>query len=702
MLDAGPEGKKLRHLVNRMVSSGEVSASEAPATVVAKLVKRHQEYARKSQAALRGAVQEVLSGGGGPPATPVAPSLNDGLRSAYAASKRARAPALVQDDDEDDLVRLARRAKPDARMVDLAGADAALRIARESVLEPLSHAELYEGIGVEGPRGLLVHGPTGCGKSLLCRAVAGEANDDVSYFEVSGAELVERDVRRLFRAAVENEPSIVFLDDLDAVVGTGRGSSDGPRRAAATLGDCLDGLAGSKVFVLGAATAAEAIDGRLRRFGRFEREIALGAPNVAGRTAILDLRLAHVTTCRDVNVTTVARATPGWVGADLAALVAHAGASAVRRCVANPEACLAISAVDLSEARAALQPSFARSGGFATPPAVSWTDVGALADVRDALAKSILAPIADPAKFERLGLPLPAGVLLYGPPGCGKTLLAKALATESNANFIAVKGPELLDKYVGESERAVRGLFSRARASAPCIVFFDEVDALCPARSSHGRLGASQDGAGNSAVTDRIVNQLLTELDGLDARGQVYVVAATNRPELLDKALLRPGRVDKLLYVPLPDATDRAAILRALTHKVRLDARVDLDSLACDDRAHGFSGADLAALVREAGLAALDDGDQAALRHQDFDSALDRLAPSVSATDAQAYADLATRMTPSRSSPALIARNNKRPRLSVNDELDGDNPVTRQQCRDSDDAAESATGGGSNHPRVRL
>ena len=256
--------------------------------------------------------------------------------------------------------------------------------------------------------------------------------------------------------------------------------------------------------------------------------------------------------------------------------------------------------------------------------------------MREALKASILAPIAEPDRFKALGVPLPAGVLLYGPPGCGKTLVARAVARASDANFINVKGPELLDKYVGESERAVRALFGRARTSAPCIVFFDEVDALVPRRGGPLGDGTSAAGGDGGAVTDRVVNQLLTELDGLDARGQVYVVAATNRPELVDPAFLRPGRVDKLLFVPLPSPPERVSVLEAATRKVALCDDVDLRKIGLDPRADGFSGADLAAVVRDAGLAALEQG-TSALTHAHFDAALETISPSVSIKDAQAY-----------------------------------------------------------------
>ncbi|KAJ8608807.1 hypothetical protein CTAYLR_009350 [Chrysophaeum taylorii] len=627
--------KKLRFLVKKLVSAGEVSTSDSAAVVITALARQHAEYARKPQAALRREVQEALGALRPETTIPPPPAANKVLLS----PKAGKRPVVEAEDEDDFFVRRARRRRPSERLCDVAGADEAARVAIESVIEPMRHAGLYEALKISGPRGVLVHGPPGCGKTLVGRAIAGEACDEgITFVEVSGADLasrrdVDRDMRRVFEAARDAAPCVLFLDDLDAVLGKEA------KRVSATLCSCLDGLDGSRVAVVGAATAVEVVDPRLRRFGRLEREIALSAPNARGREAVLRHLIARLgRVADDVVASRFARVTPGWVGADLAALVSEAGACAVRRHVAGA-ATLEVTGADLEAARERVAPSFCRAG-FAASPNVSWTDVGALADVRDELACAILAPIADPDKFSALGVPLPAGVLLYGPPGCGKTLLAKALATESCANFVAIKGPELLDKYVGESERAVRGVFSRARASAPCIVFFDEIDALCPRRS--------ETNDSNSAVTDRVVNQLLTELDGLDARGQVYVVAATNRPELLDPALLRPGRVDKLLLVPLPSKRDRTDILRALTSRVRLDDDVDLDSLATDPRADGFSGADLAALVREAGLAALNDGAQTCVKARHFREALDRVPPSVLPSDARAYDTLGLRLSKKR------------------------------------------------------
>jgi len=593
-------------------------------------------------------------------------------------SRSSSSSKLFNDDESSTITMVTKR--PIERYADLGGMCSVLTQIRQLVEYPLAHPELFSHLGIHPPRGVLLRGPPGCGKTHLANAIAGQLN--VTYFKVSAPELVsgmsgesEGRIRDLFTAASASAPSIIFMDEIDAIAPKrGDGSSGGTKgmekRMVAQLLTCMDSLTpennrgGAPVMVLGATNIPDSIDSALRRAGRFDREICLGVPDEKSRLGILKVMTTAMRLSGDIDFKVLAKKTPGFVGADIRSLTKEAGVIAINRIfkkvlingsmvlpssdemkendadMKENAACLKgteqeeqenssknedddskythseakdvhsvvpltseeleplfVTMTDFLEALPHVQPSSKREG-FATVPDVSWDNIGALQSIREELSLSVLEPITHPEKFEALGLPLPAGVLLYGPPGCGKTLLAKAIANESGANFISIKGPELLDKYVGESERAVRKVFERARSSSPCIVFFDELDSLCPKRGSDS-------GGGN--VSERVVNQLLTEMDGLDSRRSVFVIAATNRPELIDPAMLRPGRLDKLLYIPLPTAADRAAILKAVGKKVKLGPDVDLEVIAHSSRAEGFSGADCTALLREAGLAVLRD-----------------------------------------------------------------------------------------------
>ena len=471
--------------------------------------------------------------------------------------------------------------RPSERYSDLGGMDDVLVQIRQLVEYPLSRPELYRHLGVDPPRGVLLRGPPGCGKTHLANAIAGQLG--LPYFRVSAPELVsgmsgesEGRIRELFQAASDSAPSIVFLDELDAIAPkrSESGSSRGmEKRMVAQLLTSLDQLdpqynrQNAFVLVLGATNRSDSIDPALRRAGRFDKEILLAVPDEDARLSILKTMTKGMKLSGDFDFKSLARKTPGFVGADVRSLTKEAAVVAINRIfrdVLKDQALSAVNEVDGENAGSSsmndesmklnpltpeqmeplnvtmddflaaipmVQPSSKREG-FATVPDVSWDDIGALKDVREELTLSVLEPIRNPEKFQALGIPLPAGLMLYGPPGCGKTLLAKAIANESGANFISVKGPELLDKYVGESERAVRLVFERARSSSPCIVFFDELDSLCPKRGS--------DGGGGGGVSERVVNQLLTEMDGLESRRSVFVIAATNRPELIDPAMMRP------------------------------------------------------------------------------------------------------------------------------------------------------------------
>ncbi|XP_074629859.1 nuclear valosin-containing protein-like isoform X1 [Acropora palmata] len=520
------------------------------------------------------------------------------------------------------------------------------------LLVHMKHPEVFRTLGITPPRGFLLHGPPGCGKTLLSHAIAGELG--MPFIKLAATEIVsgvsgesEGKLRELFSRAVTHSPCVLFLDEIDAITPKREtASKDMERRIVSQLLTSMDDLNSdpeARVVVIGATNRPDSLDPALRRAGRFDREISMGIPDEKARERILRVQCEKLRLDEDFSFESLARLTPGFVGADLMSLTREAALIAVNRIfqelqrnsqnncarventVQMEEGCnssgdtkessvinwlkeqspltqdeLNTMHIKMDDFRAALvtvQPS-AKREGFATIPDVTWDDVGALKDVREELTMAILAPVKYPEEFQTFGLTHPPGILLAGPPGCGKTLLAKAIANESGINFISVKGPELLNMYVGESERAIRQVFQRARNSAPCVIFFDELDALCPRRSD----------SSESSVSIRVVNQLLTEMDGLEARKQVFIMAATNRPDIIDPAMLRPGRLDKTLYVGLPNEEDREDILRTLTKngkKPLLLSDVSIKELANDERCQGLSGADLSALVREASMAAL-------------------------------------------------------------------------------------------------
>lgn len=554
----------------------------------------------------------------------------------------------------------------------------------------MRHPEVYQRLGIVPPRGFLLHGPPGCGKTLLAQAVAGETG--LPMLKVSAPELVsgvsgesEQKMRELFEQAISSAPCILFIDEIDAITPKREiASKDMERRIVAQLLTCMDDLntvsEPAQVLVIGATNRPDSLDPALRRAGRFDREICLGIPDEAARLKILKTLCRKIQLPEDFDYRQLARLTPGYVGADLMALCREAAMTTVNRILLEQtvsddvmpaqkcelvqllslikksesltEEQLAGLCVVMSDFRTALtrvQPS-AKREGFATVPDVTWEDVGALQDIREELNMAIMAPIHNPEQFQALGLGTPAGVLLAGPPGCGKTLLAKAVANESGLNFISVKGPELLNMYVGESERAVRQVFQRGRNSAPCVIFFDEIDALCPRRSEH-----------DSGASIRVVNQLLTEMDGVENRQQVFILAATNRPDIIDPAVLRPGRLDKTLYVGLPPPTDRHAILLTITKggtKPHLDSDVNLEEIAHDVRCDSFTGADLSALVREACVNALrvhlssrssqthtESVKDISVSKVHFEDALKKVRPSVSKKDRLMYEKLKESLT---------------------------------------------------------
>ncbi|GBE60178.1 ATPase AAA type domain containing protein [Babesia ovata] len=498
-----------------------------------------------------------------------------------------------------------------ARLDHVGGIESIRADINDLVVRPLKFPHVYRFLGVQPTKGILLHGPPGSGKSKLAEAIAGEAG--CAFFRVAATELVtgmsgesESRLRDLFEQAKRAAPSIIFIDEIDAVTPKRENSSrELEKRIVAQLGICMDSLADHFVIVIGATNRQECLDPMIRRNGRFDREISMGIPDTDARFSILRAVSMGMRLGDDVDFDEIAAMTPGFVGADLQAVTREAAACAITRIFAergqivgeiDPDSAEMESAfVTQQDFRAAVgrvQPSAQREG-FATIPDVTWDNVGALSHLRKEMEDHIVFPITFKNLYRTFGVAVPAGILLYGPPGCGKTLLAKAVANGSKANFISVKGPELLNKYVGESERAVRLIFQRAAVSAPCVVFFDEVDSLCPVRNSE-----------SNQTTERVVNQLLTEMDGIQNRREVYVLAATNRPDIIDPAMLRPGRLERQMYVPLPDAPGRVDILQKLTAGIPVSADVDFQALSL--QTNGYSGADLACLVREAGIAAVE------------------------------------------------------------------------------------------------
>ena len=583
---------------------------------------------------------------------------------------------------------------PSVTLSSVGGIDNILQDIRELIEYPLLHPELYVHLGIEPPHGILLHGPPGCGKTLVANAIAGEL--DIPLLSISAPELItgmsgesEQRLRQLFTDALHNSPCILFIDEIDAIMPKrDNAQREMERRIVAQFLTCMDSLSNnsnstshSTVIVIGATNRPDSLDSALRRAGRFDREIELSIPDQSARSGILQTMTKSMKCEPNIDFDLITKKTVGYVGADLVALCKEAAVIAVNRIFQSLQndttnndvidmtdsiqdesnnvvpndtmvddntqlihslinnninshmtpsqlqthhelinrsntslllrskstpltdeqlSPLYITTVDFLNAISKVQPSCKREG-FTSVPDVTWNDIGALDELHDELSMCILQPIKYPQQFISIGLSVPAGVLLFGPPGCGKTLVAKAIANESGASFLSVKGPELLNQYVGQSERAVRNVFQRARSSAPCVIFFDELDALAPKRSN--------DSSGSN-VSERVVNQLLTELDGLTERKQIFVIAATNRPDIIDPAMLRPGRLDKLLYCQLPNAIQRYHILLKHTRNTPLSDTIHLHDIANDIRTDGYSGADCAALIREASVHALRDAQQ--------------------------------------------------------------------------------------------
>jgi len=521
---------------------------------------------------------------------------------------------------------------------------------REMVELPMRHPEVFKRLGIEPPKGILLYGPPGCGKTLLAKAVANET--DAYFISISGPEIMskfygesERRLREVFQKAQQNAPAIIFIDEIDAIAPK-RGEVVGEveRRVVAQLLALMDGLTPrGNVIVIGATNRINDLDPALRRPGRFDREIEIGVPDKKGRLEILQVHTRGMP-LKDVDLEEIAAITHGYTGADLAALCREAAMIALRRYMPEinlredrvpPEVLekMVVTKEDFMKAFKEVVPTAMREVYIETPN-VRWENIGGLEDVKQELRECVEWPLKHPEAFERMGIKPPKGVLLFGPPGCGKTLLAKAVATESEANFISVKGPELLSKWVGESERGIREVFRRARTVSPAIIFFDEIDALAPRRDLI---------YGDAGVTQRVVSQLLTEMDGLIVLKDVVVIGATNRPDMLDPALLRPGRFDRLIYVPPPDEETRYKILKIYTKNMPLADDVNLREIA--KRTQYYSGADIEALCREAAMMALRrDINAENVKMEDFERALEKVGASLNERIVKAYEEMAKKL----------------------------------------------------------
>jgi transitional endoplasmic reticulum ATPase len=476
---------------------------------------------------------------------------------------------------------------------------------------PLRHPELFKRLGVEAPKGVLLHGPPGTGKTLLARAVANETN--ANFYSIGGPEIMskyygesEEKLRNVFEQAEKNAPSIIFIDEIDSIAPKREEvSGEVERRIVAQLLSLMDGLKSrGKVVVIGATNRVNAIDPALRRPGRFDRELEIGVPDREGRLEILQIHTRGMPLAKDVNLEKLADISHGFVGADLQSLSKEAGMRSLRRILPDIDLSsesipsdtlrkIIVTMDDFMDVIKETEPSAMREV-FVEVPDISWDDIGGLESIKQEMQEAVEWPLKYQGIFTFADAMPPKGILLYGPPGTGKTLMAKAAANESEANFISIKGPELLSKWVGESEKGVREIFRKARQAAPCIIFFDEIDAIAPKRGGD---------FGDSHVTERLISQLLTELDGLEILTNVVVIGATNRPDIVDAALLRPGRFDRLLYVPPPDRDSRIQIIKIHVKKKPLDDAVDIEKLA--DQTEGYTGADIASLSSAAVMLAL-------------------------------------------------------------------------------------------------
>jgi transitional endoplasmic reticulum ATPase len=519
---------------------------------------------------------------------------------------------------------------------DIGGLHEEIQRIREMVELPLRHPEIFQRLGIEPPKGVLLHGPPGCGKTLLARAVANES--EANFFSINGPEIMskfygesEARLREIFQQAQQNAPSIIFIDELDAIAPKREEvTGEVERRVVAQLLALMDGLSGrGNVIVIGATNRPSALDPALRRPGRFDREVEIGVPDKHGRYEILQIHTRGMPLAQDVDLKKLSEMTHGYTGADLASLARETAMKALRRYLPEinlEEERIPPSVLEKMEVR---MEDFVNAYREITPtamrevyieiPSIHWNEIGGLEQAKQELREAVEWPIKSPEMFKRLGIRPPKGILLIGPPGCGKTLLARAVATESEANFISIKGPEVFSKWVGESEKAIREVFRKARMAAPAVIFFDEFDSLVPRRGM---------GFGDSGVSERVISQLLTELDGVITLEDVVIIAATNKPDIVDPAVLRPGRFDRLIYVPEPDEKARLEIFKLYTKEMPITKDVDLAELSKTTK--NYSGADIEAVCREAAMFALRlDVKSKEVTLPDFQKALEKVNPSI-------------------------------------------------------------------------
>jgi len=560
-------------------------------------------------------------------------------------------PCVINENTEVILnskaVDLAEEAIPDVTYEDVGGLTEEVKKIREMVELPLKHPEIFEKLGIEPPKGVILHGPPGTGKTLLAKAVANET--EANFILLNGPEIMskfygesEKKIRDIFEDAEKNAPSIIFIDEIDAIAPKREDvQGEVERRVVSQLLTMMDGLKSrGKVVVIGATNRVNSIDPALRRPGRFDREVSISVPDKKGRLNILKIHTRNMPMAKDINLDMLAGRTHGFVGADLSALTKEAAMIVLRKLLPElkieddspiPQEVLdkiIIRAEDFQDALKVVRPSAMREVLVETPN-IGWDDIGGLEKTKMDLKEAVEWPIKHPAGFKRLGIRAPRGILLYGPPGTGKTLLAKAVAKESEANFIHVKGPSLLSMWVGKSEEGVRKIFERARQVSPCVVFFDEIDAMA------GRRGLES----GTKVTERVLNQLLSEIDGLENLKDVTIIGATNRPDMLDSALLRPGRFDRVILVDVPDEASRERIFGVHTKNTPLSSDIGIKELV--KLTEGFVGADIESLVREASMNALRKShDAKEVTKHDFEEAFKRVKPSVSVDTAKRYKKL--------------------------------------------------------------